>query len=54
MVAVTGRCNVATDLRAFFPGAEVWKTALQHVGFDVLTVVVVNVAIFWDIAPCSP
>jgi hypothetical protein len=25
-----------------------------HVGFEVLTAVVTNVEIFWDIAPCSP
>jgi hypothetical protein len=24
------------------------------VGFEVLTVVVINIAIVWDIAPCSP
>jgi hypothetical protein len=27
--------------------------SLQYAGFEVLTAVVVNVAIFWDIAPCS-
>jgi hypothetical protein len=25
-----------------------------YVGFEVLTAVVMNVALFWDIAPCSP
>jgi hypothetical protein len=27
---------------------------LFGVGFEVLTEVVINVAIFWDIAPCGP
>jgi hypothetical protein len=26
----------------------------MHVGFEVLTAVAMNAAIFWDIAPCSP
>jgi hypothetical protein len=30
------------------------KNDLKLVGFEVLTAVVMNVAIFWDIAPCSP
>jgi hypothetical protein len=35
----------------------VWKfprTFLYHVGLELLTPVVVNVAISWNIAPCSP
>jgi hypothetical protein len=30
------------------------KIKVKFVGFGVLTAVVMNVAIFWDIAPCSP
>jgi hypothetical protein len=30
------------------------RLELNHVGYDVLTAVVMNVGIFWDIAPCSP
>jgi hypothetical protein len=30
------------------------KTIIGNVGFQVLTAVVMIVAIFWDTAPCSP
>jgi hypothetical protein len=30
------------------------KNVIYIVGFEVLTAVVMNVAIFWDIVPCSP
>jgi hypothetical protein len=31
-----------------------WFQSIQFVGFEVLTAVIMNAAIFWDIAPCSP
>jgi hypothetical protein len=30
------------------------KKVKTNIGFEVLTAVVMNVAIFWDISPCSP
>jgi hypothetical protein len=45
-VAFKGRSNVATDLRTVFSGAEILKTDLKRVGFEVLTAVAMNVAIF--------
>jgi hypothetical protein len=31
-----------------------YQTKRYHVGFEVLTVVVMKSTIFWDIMPCSP
>jgi hypothetical protein len=33
---------------------EVEKLFIIYVGIEIMTAVVMNVAIFWDIAPCSP
>jgi hypothetical protein len=27
---------------------------MTHVGFEILTVVILKSAVFWDIMPCSP
>jgi hypothetical protein len=32
----------------------VCRPAKTYVGFEVFAAVVMNVAIFWDIVPCSP
>jgi hypothetical protein len=29
-------------------------TGYLHVGYEVLTAVITNVIVFWDISPCSP
>jgi hypothetical protein len=49
------RCLLSASSCVFLWGFNWISNTTHHfVGFEVLTVVVMNVAIFWDIAPCSP